>query len=127
MCYAGPSGIKSMSPKKHSRKRVFLKSTSYRQSDLLRIPSDLIRPVNYEYEKELLVLVGQLADLNVRQICTRFCQLRGPWTADSLQTELVKYGKLVPLSSIRSAFRDLVKFGVIVKANGGYCIRGWDK
>lgn len=115
-----------MSPKKDRPKRHRLKSTAYGPGGL-PIKSGNEITVNYEYERELLKLMGEVGELSLKQAITRLCMLRGPWTSKDLQTKLFELGKPYSRNSISSALSDLVTFGALVKVNGGYAIVGWDK
>jgi hypothetical protein len=113
-------------PKQHSRRR--LKSSSYEPSSINELTagdSDLLKPVNLEYEKQLLLLIGDFPRLTTKQIIVRLCIMRGPWRAVDLQQRMHELGRDIGINTIYKTLHDLVCFGILVRVNGGYAISTW--
>ena len=125
-----------MSPPKKRRLTRLVESTIYKDGKLQTIVkypigfgaySTLDKPVNIALETEKLLLLSDGRLLSVKQIIVRLCRMRGPWSIKDLQKQFIDIQRPVNYSTVANALRDLVAFGAVVKANGGYCIVGWDK
>ncbi len=122
-----------MSRKKHRPRGTTVESTVYKNGELRTITrqqsgeSTLAKPVNQLLEIEKLRLLSAAPLMTTKQLIVKLCQMRGPWSPFELHKQFIELRKPVGMHTIYAALRDLVAFGAVVKANGGYCIIGWDK